>query len=160
MWGQSLTPQFTVKSSGIVEKMNKKYLNFVEKWKLSSKVNLESGGKFLNKNLLKKFDWWPSSNIDTSPKLSERVRCTRLKKFVVCLLREAANWFLGLTTVWHVRLLNFSVVPILLQGCQSNFSRFFFQKNWCQIQDLLFRKAAMFHPSWGKLRPFFHYYTM
>ena len=77
--------------------------------------------------------------------------------FVLCLLsllQEAANWFLRLADVWHARSTYLLCQYYCKVGSQI-FSDFFFF--W--IQDLLFRKAVMFHQSWGKLRPFFYYYT-
>ena len=106
------------------------------------------------KNLLKKIDWWPFSNVGTSTGLSERVRCTRLKKFVLCLLQEAANWFLGLANVWHA-CSTYLLCQYYCKVASQIFSDFFLEKSGFQIQDLPFRKAVMFHQSWGKLKPFF-----
>ena len=142
-----------MKSSGIVEKMYKKYLNFGQKLKLSSKVNIESDGSFFYKKLLKKFDWRPFSNIGTSTGMSECVRRTCLKKsehgFCSLFTRFTAR---GCKLIFRTRgpmtrLLNLSAVPILLQGYRSNFFRICCGKKWCQIQDLPFIKSVMAHQS-------------
>ena len=121
---------------------------------------------FFHKNLLTKFDWWPFSNIGTSPGMSECVRHTRLKK--------SEHGFCSLFTPFTARgcklifrtrgrmtcLLNFFAVLILLQGRQSNCFRIYCGKKWCQIQDLPIIKSVMVPQSWGKLRPFFSRITL
>ena len=124
--------------------------------KLSSKVNLEYDASFFHTNLLKKFDWQPFSNIGTSTGMSECVCRTRLKKSehgfcsLFTLFTARGCKLIFRTRGRMTRSLNFSAVPILLQGRQSNFFRFFLEKKVSYSSN-----AVMFHQSWGKLRPFF-----
>ena len=110
------------------------------------------------KPLLSKQNVWKSLTGNLTVILAHQPRWASashvpVEKFLLCLLQEAANWFLGLAHMWQTCSM-YLLCQYYCKVTRQTFSEILFGKKWFQIQDLPFRKPVMFHQSWGKLTLF------